>query len=242
MKDVDGMTEVEKYNYIFKEPFGDVTRFKWITNRLLGDIKTFLKGIEYYIITGKTDSSLGGGNLSVPILVTTALEFVSRLYAGDTGLDFSSGYTSKDNVNAFIEDFFPKNSKSIPQIFWDGIRNGLHHNFVPKAFEYQGKSVKFRFYVEDRRVKSKIEKEGSTIWISINVFELYEILEKAVNDYRHELELGSKKTELQKKFIEAWSSIEEDFRRPISQNSPYRTEVENLERVLTSNTSVPLFD
>ncbi len=35
MKDVDGMTEVEKYNYIFKEPFGDVTRFKWITNRLL---------------------------------------------------------------------------------------------------------------------------------------------------------------------------------------------------------------
>jgi hypothetical protein len=64
-------------------------------------------------------------------------------------------------------------------------------------------------------------------------------LEKAVINYR--LELESKPT-LQKKFIEAWSSIEEDFQQVISQNSPYKTEADFLERVLTSNTFTPLFD
>lgn len=81
------MTEVKRYNYIFKEPFGDDSRFDWITNSLLGDIRTFLDGIEYFIINkhekvGKRPR--GGGNLSVPILINTALEFVAALYAGKT--------------------------------------------------------------------------------------------------------------------------------------------------------------
>jgi hypothetical protein len=83
------MNEKDKYRYIFVDTsFENRTRFNWITECLLGDIRTFLDGIEYSIIRkrGKSAGKLprGGGNLSVPILVNTALEFVAALYAGKT--------------------------------------------------------------------------------------------------------------------------------------------------------------
>ena len=89
MKDTEGMDEEDKRIYIFVDTsFENRTRFNWITECLLGDIRTFLDGIEYSIIRkkGKPAGKLprGGGNLSVPILVNTAIEFVAELYTGKT--------------------------------------------------------------------------------------------------------------------------------------------------------------
>ncbi len=84
MKDTE-----EKRRYIFEDTcFEGHTRSNWITDCLLGDIRTFLDGIEYFRIQGKGKpvgkSPRGSGNLSVPILINTALEFVAELYAGKT--------------------------------------------------------------------------------------------------------------------------------------------------------------
>ncbi len=82
------MDKDEKRNYIFVDTsFEGRTRVGWITDCLLGDIRTFLDGIEYFIIQGHQHpgkAKRGGGNLSVPILINTALEFVAALYAGKT--------------------------------------------------------------------------------------------------------------------------------------------------------------
>ena len=122
-------------------------------------------------------------------------------------------YDAKSNVKKFIEHFFPEVYKKIPTILWDGVRNGLVHTFYPKTFSLQGNKqnsderLQFQFYVEDRNIPSHIEKrQNSTILISINVFELYRVLEKAIEDYLCKLRHDK---ELQDKFIRAWSSIEE---------------------------------
>lgn len=89
MKDTEIMTEEEKRKYIFEDTrFEGRPHVKWITDCLLGDIRTFLDGIEYFKIQNKGKpagkSPRGGGNLSVPILINTALEFVAELYTGKT--------------------------------------------------------------------------------------------------------------------------------------------------------------
>ena len=295
MKDTERMSEEEKRRYIFEDTsFEGRPRFNWLTNNLLGDIQTFLDGIEYFIIQNKVrpagKSPRGGGNLSVPILINTALEFVSQLYAGKTDdryMKFSfpnkgskeeshinelnnrkipnefnnefknrkfplpenpsvdvvtmdkewkirddvgtkdncyvitltdnekklrihflekAKYQSVNIVEPFLKYFFPKEYREIPLLLWDGIRNGLVHTFSPKPFEYNGSYIRFQFYVEDQNFPSHIEKASNAILIRINVFELYRVLEKAVEAYRAKLENSA---ELQDKFIRAWSSIEE---------------------------------
>ena len=104
MKDPEKMTKEEKYWYIFKDTrFEGRPRVKWITDCLLGDIRTFLDGIENY-----TDNKerfafkprpRGGGNLSVPILIYTALEFVAALYTGKTKY-----YMEFETKNKFEKD------------------------------------------------------------------------------------------------------------------------------------------
>ena len=89
MKDTEIMKKEEKRKYIFEDTsFEGRPRVKWITDGLLGDIRTFLDGIEYFKIQNKGEpagkSPRGGGNLSVPILINTALEFVAELYTGKT--------------------------------------------------------------------------------------------------------------------------------------------------------------
>lgn len=244
MKAPEKMTSEEKYRYIFEDNrFENRTCFGWITDCLLGDIRTFLDGIENY-----TDNKekfafkplpRGAGNLSAPILIHTALEFVSRLYVGETKFRSSEGYNAKENVKEFIKEFFPKKYKEIPLLLWDGIRNGLVHTFSPKPFKYQNNYIRFQFYVEDRNVPSHIKKDKDTIWISINVFELYRILENAVKDYRDELKNDEGR---QDKFIKAWSSIEEDFRREIAENSEYRDDAKALMDYIGSSSAALLLE
>ena len=103
MEDPEKMTKEEKYRYIFEDTRVEGhTCVKWITDCLLGDIRTFLDGIENY-----TDNKerfafkprpRGGGNLSVPILIYTALEFVAALYTGKTK------YMEFETKNKFEKD------------------------------------------------------------------------------------------------------------------------------------------
>ena len=84
------------------------------TDCLLGDIRTFLDGIEYFKIQNKGEpagkSPRGGGNLSVPILINTALEFISDLYAGKTQDDYMKFSLHKEE--SYVSDL---NDGNIPE-------------------------------------------------------------------------------------------------------------------------------
>ncbi len=246
MEDPEKMTKEEKYKYIFEDKsFEGRPRVKWITDCLLGDIRTFLDGIENY-----TDNKerfafkprpRGGGNLSVPILICTALEFVSRLYVGETKFTSREGYNAKENAKKFIEKYFPEKYKAIPSLLWDGIRNGLVHTFSTKPFKYGNNYIRFQFYVEDRNIPSRIKKVNDTIRICINVFELYRILENAIENYLEELKKDENEA-LRDNFIKAWSSIKEDFQREIAKNSEYRDDAKALLDYLGSSSDALLLE
>ena len=212
MKDPLQMSKIEKYNYIFQvDPPRKDPRFNWISNCLLGDIQTFLDGIENFIQNkekiSKDHLPHGGGNLSLPILISTALEFVSALYVGKT--KYSGNYNATINVKEFIENFFPEPYNKFPLLLWDGIRNGIVHTFSPKPFKYQANYIHFQFFVEDNRAPSDILKNENTLLIRINAIEMYRLLNGAIDKYRKTLESDEN---LQNHFILAWSSIEDYIR------------------------------
>lgn len=306
----------KRKKYIFEERFEGRTRVKWITDCLLGDIRTFLDGIENY-----TDNKerfafkprpRGGGNLSVPILICTALEFVAALYTGNTKYymefetknkfekDLDGGkipeelrkefdnrkfplpkeykiekreekrweimnketkevyydvrikedklilrsnnekYKASKNVKEFIKKYFPEKYKAIPLLLWDGIRNGLVHTFSPKPFKYENNYIQFQFYVEDRNYPSHIEKVNDKILISINVFELYRILENAIENYLDDLKKDENES-LRDKFIKAWSFIE-NYQQKITENSEYRDDAKALLDYLGSSSDALLLE
>ena len=228
MKDPSKMTITEKYSYIF-DPDPDRNneiRFDWISHCLLGDIQTYLDGVENFIQNkeGFPDGlPRGGGNLSVPILINTALEFVSELYTGQT-LYNCTGYNAAENVKEFISRFFQDHYKKFPFLLWDGIRNGIVHTFSPKPFEYSQHFIGFQFFVESRNCPAHVKQLNNGVLIKINIFELYQLLRKAIEDYRAELEKDEK---LQDKFILAWSSIEE-YTRNIDSDTGKASEAKYL--------------
>ncbi len=216
MIDIIKMKPAEKSDYVFSEgqskvfPLG---RFNWI-DCLLGDVQTFLDGIDSYLLS--KCPGRGGGNLSVPILLSTALGLVSDLYVGKTDYMERTGdipersYRADNNVEQFVAHFFPQNYSKFPLLIWDGVRNGITHLFSPKPFQYQGEIIRFQFSVENKNASSFVTKEGETTFVRINDFELYDVFKKAIENYRQELENDE---ELQNKFIQAWDSIETYIRR-----------------------------
>lgn len=235
-----------KEDYIFKDTsFEGRPRVKWITDCLLGDIQTFLDGIESYTdneeIFAFGSHPRGGGNLSVPILINTTLEFVAALHAGKTKYMENVSYNATDNAREFIKAFFSEKYRQIPLLLWDGVRNGLVHSFYPKSFSYQGSDqflgyVRFKFYVKNRNHSSYIEKDNDTIWITINVFELYRVLKNAIEEYLNELKHDET---LQDKFKEAWSSIEGYSDKADSNQSG---EIEVLLDYLDSSPTAPIME
>ena len=246
MTDVSKMTSKDKRFYIFEDPrFEGRPRSKWLTDCLLGDIRTFLDGIENF-----TDNQekfafkplpRGGGNLSAPILISTALEFVAALYAGMTEYIDEGRYNGSKHkyIRAFIREFFPEAYRKIPILLWQGVRNGLVHTFYSKAFEYNGKRIQFQFFVENRNVPSHIKNNNNTIVISINIFELYMILEKAIEDYCDRLKDNDT---MQIHFIEAWSSIEEDSLENIDTNTEISSDAKALIDYLGSSSDALLLE
>ena len=241
MKDPAEMTKTEKRDYIFApDPSrNNGIRFDWIHDCLLGDIQTFLDGVENFIQNKgrfSDDPPRGGGNLSVPILISTALEFVSALYVGKTKYNDEYEYKATENVEKFITRFFPDHYKKLPLLLWDGIRNGVVHTFSPKPFEYCQNYIRFQFFVEDRNAQACVTKVNNTILIRINVFELYQLLKKAIEDYRAELEDNE---DLQNRFILAWTSIEE-YARKIDDDVKKSEEAKVLLSKLKKNSNYPL--
>jgi hypothetical protein len=220
------MNEINKYNYIFTQDpnHNNEIRIDWINNCLLGDIQTFFDGIDFYINNKDRYSNKiprGAGNISIPILINTALEFVSALYVGKSKY-IDDSYNATDNVKEFMNKFF--NSVEIPLLFWDGVRNGITHMFSPKAFNCKDYSIHFQFFVEDKKIKSHIINENKTIKIKINIFEMYGQLKYATNKYITELKCNP---ELQDKFIKVWESIE-TYSRNIDKDNGKTKEVDLL--------------
>lgn len=204
----------------------------------LGDIKTFLGGIEKHIEGDKTNFP-GGGNLSVPILIYAYLEYISALYSGtakensnenkcDKCSRTSSDYDATKNVKLFVEKFFPDNYKKYPLLFWDGIRNAVTHRFSPKVMTTMINNIeyviRFRFYVEDNKISSHAKNLSNHIFIDINSFELFEIILGATKDYFSILEYDS---QLQNKCLNVWQAIK-GFKHDIIKDNNKNVEAQNL--------------
>ena len=77
------MNKKEKYDYIFGNPPGEyvVNRLDWL-DALLSDIRT-LDGYQCLRENSKGSEAYGAGNISIPVLVCTGLELISKLFVGD---------------------------------------------------------------------------------------------------------------------------------------------------------------
>jgi|SRR5215207_1292529 hypothetical protein len=228
------MNETERLDYIFghhtNEPI--VNRFGWLES-LLGDIKTFEN-------TLRECSQLveGGGNLSIPILVCTGLELVSALYVGKTSYILNSNYNTLENVEKFINHFFPSGARKIPRLIWDGVRNGVDHLFIPKSMRCSPMLVQFTFYVQNATMPSTVAKVDNMIIIRLNSIEFFHTLRQAIQKYRIELERDEN---LQKNFIDAWKSIE-GYVRNITDDHQKSGEVQYLLNELNQSNPVNLFN
>ena len=121
------MNKKEKYDYIFGNPPGEyvVNRLGWL-DALLSDIRTLIDRYQCLRKNSKGSEAYGASNISIPVLVCTGLELISKLFVGNTS-------NATENVSKFIDEFFPAHGKKIPRIIWDGIRNGTNHNFSPNS-------------------------------------------------------------------------------------------------------------
>ena len=219
------MNSNDRLNYIMGERIG------WLDTALLSDIRTLIKGGEVY--KNKHSDRLGGfygaGNVSLPLLICTGLEFASALYTGKTQYNMGKKnnqpeYEAPQNVQKFIKKYFPKNAhaKKITLIMWDALRNGTHHLFIPKSMKDSKYTIEFMFYVDNVKKPSHITKVGNKIKININSIEFYHTLKKSLKDYRAEIK---HKPALQRKFIKAWTSISP---RVIKSTSPMSKEMKYL--------------
>lgn len=229
------MNKEERIDYIFgvhpNQPIKN--RFEWLNGALLNDIQTFIDGVDIFL----DGTHHGGGNLSIPILICTGLEFVSSLYVGKTKYMEHNGYNATENVERFIHHFFHNNAKRVPRLLWDGIRNGINHLFIPKSMQYSDIPIKFTFYVQDASVPSCVIKYPENILIKINSIQFYGIFKRAIDDYKTELKNDEN---LQCHFINAWQSIE-DYVHNVTNNQKVSTEVEHLLNELNESNTLSLF-
>lgn len=146
------------------------------------------------------------------------------LFSVDENLeaDLNSGIVPKDLDTKFkITNFHP-----------DAVRKKKTH------WEITGnEDDTFSFYVLEKGDKKKINVYAPVLKIRLNVFELYRVLEKAVDAYSDDLK---NKPNLQNKFIRAWSSIEENSLRLIKDDSDYQRNTKALRDYLRQNTSALL--
>jgi hypothetical protein len=234
-----------RQTYIFSDgvPYlAGGTRWGWLETCLLGDIRTFLDGVEHCYpnrqeLRQRDRDPRGAGNPSLPILVCTAIDILSDLWVGET--DYLKRGDEGSRAQRFIAEYFLGFSREIPQLMWDGIRNGLTHLYVPGGFEYEGEHIGFGFESEALGPSSFERSGNQSIFIKVNVFELYEALKHALFRYRDELVSTD---DLQRKFVTAWVSIEVyGLARRIGKDAPLRGEVEGLRSRLEVSKCVSLF-
>jgi hypothetical protein len=159
----------------------------WIEDWLLGDVRTFLLGMETKRREGiqtYQGASLGAGNLSVPILLSTATELLAALYSGST--QYSSGaYNAADNVACFVKAYWPAHYHRIAHLLWDGMRNGLTHTLSAKWFRSGGGRLDVQFSVE---AESVVQWRGADhVGLVLSVHELYKIVDESARAYLSDL-------------------------------------------------------
>ncbi len=78
------MNKEEKYDCIFGNHPGEyvVNRLDWL-DALLSDIRTLIDGYQCLRENSKGSEAYGAGNISIPVLVCTGLELISKLFVGD---------------------------------------------------------------------------------------------------------------------------------------------------------------
>ena len=226
MQDPTSWSLDKKYNYIFKDPWRHqreppICRFDIIEKWLLGDIRTYLLGMAAGAETKATlglASPWGGGNFGLAILLCTAIDLVSDLYAGKTRcLSKTAGEqhpSERKAAKKFVKQYFPEGVQEIWYMLWDGVRNGLTHLFLPNLLRYkhEGKmySIYFWFVVDEGRqplLKLWKTQEGDLVHIKLNVRQLWIAFQKGFQAYKTDLETSS---ELQDAFIRVWRCIEEN--------------------------------
>jgi len=188
----------------------------------------------------------------VPILIYAYLEFISALYCGKSAENStvkkctkckrkSSDYNATQNVKLFVENFFPNDYKKYPLIFWDGIRNAVTHRFSPKAMtttvNNTNYTIHFQFYVDDKNISAHAKNINNHIFINVNDFELFKIIQNATKDYFSILEYDSK---LQKNCLKVWQTIKR-YSRDISNDKEKNRETENLISAINGNAKVYTF-
>jgi len=182
-------------------------RWSWVEDCLLGDLRTFRLGIELNRacpeLGPSLGRSLGGGNFSLSVLVTTAIEYLARLYCGDSWWR-PNEYSAGLNVARFTRAFFSGYSRLIPITLWQTVRNGLHHMFQARM-DYRQRAFTFAFGIDDARV-SCISKSGTGLHVQINSLEYLDALERAVVAYKARLETEES---LQGRFVKAYRAVAE---------------------------------
>lgn len=222
-------------DYIFGDHFEPdipvTNRFGWLESALPDDIETFIN-----VIRIAPELRVGGGNLSIPIIVCTGLELASALYAGNTKYLCGRAYNAEDNVKKFVNDFFTGPAREIPRLIWDGVRNGVDHTFNPKSIQYSNDAFRFTFYSEIG-MQSYVSKNNNEISIHLNSVELNTTLRRAITEYKVELQ-GTK--QLQANFIQAWASIESNV-QDITNRHQQAMEARILLRRLQNSNNIILF-
>lgn len=248
------MNKAQRLTYIFNHhansPVG--ARFPWLENALLGDIQTFIDGVDLYVKKKKKAARTkprGGGNVSIPIPVNTALELASALYTGKTKYTMKRkptgpgryrlvhDFNATSNVAEFVGRFFPSRSKHIPQILWDGIRNGVDHTFAPKTMRRGSSYIQFQFIVEPKSTPSAIHLVRNNIVLQINSLEYFRVVKRAIAAYKRELQTD---TLLQRNFIRAWRSYERHIEN-LDKDREKRPEANYLRTVLSKSNHRRLF-
>jgi len=176
--------------WIFSEPDanGAASRWEWADEWLLGDMRTFLVGAQQVAPTRQAfGGTLGGGNFSIPLLFTMALEFLGKLHEGDTFND--KGYVAAYNVSRFMHHF-RGHGQQFCSLLWEFTRNGLHHAFRPHRLAFQGIANSTLGYVltshpEHPSILVKVAPDD--FYILLNSVDAVGALQDAIEDFANEL-------------------------------------------------------
>jgi hypothetical protein len=185
-------TGLEKW--IFEEPDakGNTSRWGWTDDWLLGDMRTFLLGAQEAVSdpTRKAfGGRLGGGNFSIPVLLTMALELLGRLHEGDTSHPGKKGYVAAYNVSK-ITHHFHGFAGQFCSLLWELTRNGLHHAFRPHRMYLQGiqnSTLGYVFTCHPQHPSVLVRVAEDDYYIVLNAADAVDALQSSVQDYAKEL-------------------------------------------------------
>ncbi len=95
-------------------------------------------------------------------------------------------------------------------------------------------TIHFQFYVDDKNISAHAKAIDNHIFINVNVFELFEIIQNATRDYFSILEYDSK---LQKNCLKVWQSIKK-YSRDIDSDKDKNRETENLISAINAQSNI----